>query len=136
MTTRHHGRCLCGAITFEASGDPKWVVHCHCESCRRATGAVVATYAGYEAGNFSITAGAPVRFASSEGVTRSFCGTCGSSLTYEGARWPGEIHIFVATLEDAADFVPRAHVHVAEQLPWLHMDDGLRRFERTARDKP
>jgi hypothetical protein len=33
------GGCLCGAVRYEAIGDPFSVIHCHCSSCRRHTGA-------------------------------------------------------------------------------------------------
>ncbi len=39
MTEGYLGRCLCGAVEFEAQGAPKWVCWCHCESCRRHSGA-------------------------------------------------------------------------------------------------
>ena len=37
------GGCLCGHIRYRASGPPHSVYHCHCEQCRRYTGAVFAT---------------------------------------------------------------------------------------------
>ena len=40
------GRCQCGAIQYEFEGKPKWVMHCHCEDCRRAVSSAVATYIG------------------------------------------------------------------------------------------
>jgi hypothetical protein len=108
-------------------GEPLWVAHCHCESCRRATSAAFATYAGFRRENFEITAGEPAQYHSSPGVTRRFCPGCGSPLTYEGARWPDEVHILVCSLDDPATFQPTAHVQVNEQLPWLHFADGLPR---------
>ena len=45
------GRCLCGAVRFTADGPPKWTGYCHCQSCRRHTGAPVSAYAGFEAAN-------------------------------------------------------------------------------------
>ena len=32
------GSCLCGAVRYEATGEPKRFVHCHCSRCRKATG--------------------------------------------------------------------------------------------------
>ncbi len=37
------GGCLCGAITYEVSSDPINMWNCHCDDCRRATGASFAT---------------------------------------------------------------------------------------------
>lgn len=121
------GHCLCGAVRYAVKGDPVWVAHCHCESCRRANSAAFATYAGFKRENFRLLAGAPGRYASSPGVWRSFCARCGSPLTYEGERWPDEIHIHVPSLEDPLSLIPEAHVHVAEQLAWIHLADGLPR---------
>ena len=130
------GHCLCGAVRFEATGKPLWVVHCHCESCRRATSAPMATYVGFRAAQVSWTGQAPKIFASSGGVERGFCARCGSPMCYVGERWPGEIHLFAASFEDPAALVPRAHVNVAEQIPWLRLADGLRRYATTAEEGP
>jgi hypothetical protein len=121
---RHAGRCLCGAVRSAADGEPKWIANCHCESCRRAVGAPLTTYAGFPAERFAWTAGAPVRFASSPGVVRSFCGRCGTSLTFEGERWAGEVHVLVATLDHPEDFPPHGEAFVEEKLPWLHLGEA------------
>jgi len=42
------GSCLCGDVRFHASAAPRRVTHCHCGMCRRALGAVVATFAAFE----------------------------------------------------------------------------------------
>lgn len=134
MGTVHKGGCLCGAVTFEAQGEPLWAAHCHCHSCRRATASVVATYAGFEEDKVRFTGDARKSFASSPGVTRSFCGTCGTPLSYAADRFPGEIHLFIATFDDPEAIVPTAHVYTTEQISWLHMDDGLPRYEHGGSD--
>jgi hypothetical protein len=117
----HTGRCLCGAVGYRVEGAPKWIANCHCASCRRAVGAPLTTYAGFPAERFAWTAGEPEGFASSAGVIRTFCGRCGSSLTYQGERWPDEIHVLVATLERPEDFPPARDAFVEEKLPWLDL---------------
>ena len=69
---------------------------------------------------------------SSPGVTRGFCGHCGTPLHYMTTHWPGEIHIFAATLDDLALYNPAAHVHWAERVPWLNFDDDLPRYDGRA----
>lgn len=130
----HEGGCLCGALRFEARGKPLWIAHCHCRSCRHHTGSAFATFAGYREAQFRILKGRLGSYASSPGVTRSFCGACGTPLTYRAERYPGEVHVYLGTLDRPEDFEPKAHVHVGEQLPWLHLDDGLPRFPKTGYD--
>ena len=121
MAAELTGRCLCGAIRYRAAGAPLWASHCHCESCRRATGAPLTTYAGFAAEAFAWTAGEPVRYASSAGVVRTFCRRCGTSLTYQGERWPGEVHVLAATLDWPETVMPQGEAFPEERLPWLHL---------------
>ena len=114
------GGCLCGTIRYRAAGE-LWVAHCHCESCRRATGAPLTTYAGFAAADFAWTAGEPVAYASSPGAVRTFCGRCGTSLTYQGERWPGEMHVLVATLDRPEAVTPQGEAFAEERLPWLRL---------------
>jgi hypothetical protein len=130
------GRCLCGAVRFRAIGAPKWVAHCHCESCRRATASPFTTYAGYRSDAVSHVGKVPHEFASSPGVMRSFCGRCGTPIAFVGARWPDEIHLFLATFDDPESLQPKAHVNTAEQLSWIKLDDGLKCFATTGAAAP
>ncbi len=119
------GRCLCGAIRFEVDSAPLWSCFCHCESCRRNTSSPVTAFLGFRRDDVRFTGAALRRFHSTPGVTRSFCADCGTPLAFEGERWPGEIHLYAASLEAPEKFAPLAHVHWAERLPWLRIDDDL-----------
>ena len=127
------GRCLCGDIRYEFTGAPAWVMHCHCDSCRRHTSSPVATFFCVDRGALRFTAGRPAEYASSPGVRRSFCGRCGSPIAYEADRVPDEVHLYAGTLTDAAGVVPQGHVHAEEQLPWFEVLDDLPRWQRAAR---
>ena len=127
MPTRGH--CLCRAIAYEFDGEPKWVVYCHCESCRRATPAPVTTYVGVKLDQFRYVKGGPAVYESSAGVRRYFCSRCGSPMAYMADRYPGEIHLHAGTLADPNQVKPRAHVFAGEQLSWFEIADNLRRYE-------
>jgi hypothetical protein len=118
------GGCLCGAVRYRAGAEPIWVAYCHCASCRRATGAPVTAYAGFPAAAFTYVAGAPAHHVSSPGVRRSFCSRCGTPLTYEGERWPGEVHVLLGTLDRPERLEPQRHAFREEQIPWLRLDDA------------
>jgi hypothetical protein len=129
----HSGHCLCGAIRFRMTADPLWVAYCHCQSCRRHTGSVAATFAGFAEQAVSFTEGTPKVFESSPQVWRSFCGRCGSPISYRAARFPGEVHFYVGVMDRPEQYVPQAHVHHGEHIPWFETKDDLVRFERTAK---
>ena len=116
------GGCLCGAVRFAAEGPAKWTGYCHCRSCRQHTGAPVSAYAGFERANVRFTKGAMARFDSSKGVQRGFCARCGSTLAYEGERWPTEIHIHAGAFDDPEPFAPKGQTFEGERVSWLHLD--------------
>ena len=121
MNTIHQGGCLCGAARFQVTGPAKWTAYCHCESCRRQTGAPVSAYAGFERDQVSFIQGQPSLYASTPGVARGFCGTCGSTLTYEGERWSTEVHFHVGAFDRPEDFAPEGDAFPEEKLAWLHI---------------
>ncbi len=122
------GRCLCGEIRYEYRGAPLKVLHCHCESCRRHASAPVATFVCLERATFRYTHGEPAAYISSPGVTRTHCSRCGSPMTYESARNPQQVDIYIGTLDDPAAIAPAYHVHAEEQLPWFEIADALPRY--------
>lgn len=119
MSESFEGGCLCGATRFCASGVPKWVAWCHCQSCRRHSGAPVSVFVAYDEKAVEVTRGSITKFASSPGVERGFCGVCGSTLTCQSDRLPGEIHIHVGAFDRAAELPPAFHIYPEERLPWL-----------------
>lgn len=129
-TEEHTGGCLCGYVRGRAYGKPKWVSHCHCQSCRRATASAFATFVGFDKLRIKVRGMRHVGiFKSSPDVKRYFCKNCGSPLAFEGALWPGELHIHVGILDTPELVRPQSHVNVRHKLPWLHLDDGLEQIE-------
>jgi hypothetical protein len=127
------GHCLCRAVIFEYGAEPNWTLHCHCESCRRATSSPMTTWISVPRSAFRFKQGMQRTFSSSPGVTRSFCGTCGSPLTYENRKIPDEVHLHAAALADPSQVRPTRHVFADEQLPWLEIADQLPRFATISR---
>jgi hypothetical protein len=59
-----------------------------------------------------------------EGV-RSFCGSCGSQLTYEKRSTPQQLDIALATLDDASGLHPECHIWTSHKLPWVSLGEEL-----------
>ncbi|MGB9646843.1 MAG: hypothetical protein WCB44_17235 [Stellaceae bacterium] len=48
MSDQFEGSCLCGAVRFVATSQPESVVWCHCESCRKHSGAPVSVFVAFK----------------------------------------------------------------------------------------
>jgi hypothetical protein len=125
------GGCFCGALRFEVSAAPVLVEFCHCETCRKATGAPMMAWAGVPCDGFEWTEGEPAGFASSAGVTRSFCGRCGTSLTHFSERFDTEIYVSLAALDDPEALPPEVHIWTSDSLTWCKAADSLPRYKRS-----
>jgi len=117
------GRCLCGATRFTVAAPPVWASHCHCESCRRATGAAMASYLGVRAADVVWQGPARASHCSSPGTFWDRCGVCGSPLCYRSVRYPGEVHLHVSTLDAAAGFAADLQLFRQDGLPWMQLAD-------------
>ena len=123
MSDRFEGGCLCGAVRFVATGTPKGVFWCHCQSCRRHSGAPVSVFVAFGRDAYTVTKGEITKFSSSPGRLRGFCARCGSTLTCEGESSP-EMHFHIGAFDDATQFEPTRHIFPNERLPWLHLAEG------------
>jgi hypothetical protein len=126
------GGCLCGAVRYVVAGPPINSGICHCRTCRRASSAPSLPFVGFPAGALRITQGEPVEFRSSAPVTRSFCGRCGSPLTYRHADQPATVDVMTCSFDDPQAFAPTQHVWMSDKLAWDIVADGLPAFAETS----
>lgn len=127
----HTGACACGAVTYRLTGEPKRVGLCHCETCRRYTGAAFGSFVIYEAGRVEVM-GETRAFRSSEKGRRYFCPACGSAI-FGQEEGGDEIDIYAGTLDDPEFFPPDYELWAVRRLPWLDEMGGLERYDR---DRP
>lgn len=129
----HYGRCHCGEIRFEISGDAVHSSMCHCRDCRGQSGAPVAAWAMVPTANLMVE-GVPREYASSETGRRSFCGSCGTGLFFSNAplRQMEMVQVRIAALEDPNAIAPKmqVQVQVAERIGWMTAVDQLPVFNR------
>jgi hypothetical protein len=95
---------------------------------RRAGGRLVLRAAWFSVppGAFRVTKGAMKVFDSSPGVVRSFCGDCGTPLTYQRDGL-GEVDVTTCSLDDPESAPPRDHTFTRSALRWAPVEDGLPR---------
>ncbi|MEM9761172.1 MAG: GFA family protein [Pseudomonadota bacterium] len=128
-----NGRCYCGATTLTADASPLVVSYCHCEDCRRWTGAPLPAFVALPEGALTLTP-EPHPFSAVPGVKRWFCPRCGSPLAARFDYLPGQVYVPLGVVDQAAALAPELHSHADAALPWLHVADDLPRHSGSARD--
>ena len=124
------GGCHCGAVRYSARGEVKHSGVCHCETCRRTTGALTTAWVAFSSDELTVE-GEPASYFSSEGIERQFCAKCGTSLFYYNeALMPGVADILTATLDNPDSCPPGAHVNMADAVGW---EAGLEELPKFAR---
>lgn len=123
------GGCLCGAVRYRIEGEPLVSGTCQCRSCRKASAAAIVPWIHLESEKFSFTKGKPADFNSSPSVTRTFCGSCGTPLTYWKTSYGRTLDVTTCSLDDPDAFPPVAHVWTSHRLRWIELADGLPCFD-------
>lgn len=123
------GGCYCGAIRYEADGECSNTMVCHCRTCRRVAAAPVVAWVTFASTKFRFTKGKPSEFRSTPAVVRTFCGNCGTPLTYRHDKQPGTLDITTASLDEPERFPPTHHSWLSHDLGWVKFGDGLPGFK-------
>jgi hypothetical protein len=132
MPGPYQGSCLCNAIRFEVDEFEPLTGNCHCSMCRKFHGAAFATLAEARRENFRWIDGEELikGYTADNGTTRSFCSSCGSSLTFASPNAdPDLVEISLGCFDDEVPVRPDAHIYVASGAKWAHPDDNLPQYE-------
>lgn len=124
------GQCFCGAVRYELSGPYREATDCHCTICRKTSGAASVAWVTVQRDQFRWLVGTPNSFRSSDHATRSFCGRCGTPLTFCSDSLPDEIDVTIASLDDPEQVPPEDHIWVSSKLGWVEISDRLPQFEK------
>ena len=126
------GGCLCGAIRYEAEGEPEFAGLCYCADCRKASGSGFIPFMVYPAARLRFR-GAPLQFRSialrgGEAV-RNFCPQCGG-LVFGGEVGRDDSHtLYAGSLDDPSRFRPTLAIFVRDRPEWVPLPEGLTLFE-------
>jgi hypothetical protein len=133
------GGCLCGAVRYHSQEDPIVTINCHCDDCRRSTGAVFSTNVmvpedrllvegetrqyehGADSGNI---------------MTKSFCPTCGALLFGTSSGRHNIVSIRAGTIDDPRKITPSVNVYLDRRIPTTVIDEGLVGWQRMPANKP
>jgi hypothetical protein len=126
------GGCLCGALRWEADGEPTLAGHCYCGDCRKASGSGFIPFMKFASTSVRITGttrqGRSPAASGNEAV-RNFCASCGS-LVFGGQLGIARHHtIYAGTLDDPSLFRPTVAVFTRGRPSWAVVPPGLEQFE-------
>src|SRR5438105_2505814 len=121
--TTYTGRCFCGAVTIEVTGEPDGAGYCHCKKCRSWSAGPVNGFTLWKTDAVKVTAGEDkiAEHNEHENTYRQWCTECGGHLMGRHPQW-GLVDVFAATIPDFP-FSPGVHVNYESTV--LPMKDGL-----------
>jgi hypothetical protein len=125
------GSCLCGAVAYEATGEPLFMQSCHCMRCRRARAAAHGTNIFYKVPQFRWSRGTELigeyKLPEARFHTVAFCRQCGGSVPKVSAE-RGVVVIPAGSLDTDPPLRPQRHVFTNYKASWFEITDSLPRF--------
>ena len=121
------GGCLCGAIRYRLAPASATTDYCHCDMCRRWSGAPLTAWTQVPVDQFQVTKGAAASFKSSDIASRHFCRDCGTPI-YMTDVAGRSVGVMIGTLDDANALAPSGHGWASKQVSWLALSDHLPRW--------
>ncbi len=115
------GSCLCGAVSYEITGDPGQFWHCHCTRCRKATGTGHASNIIMKPDTVDWLSGNDVlncfKVPDAERFATVFCSKCGSLMP----RVAPDLSIAVipaGTLDNDPGIRPQGRIYQDSRASW------------------
>ncbi|SRR6476619_6282780 len=131
---KFEGGCYCKAVRYQSEGEPVFKGQCHCRECQYLTGGSPNVIMAMPESGFKYTKGAPKAFKRKDlpnGVTREFCGECGTHLTTRSAGLPGAAIVKVGTMDDPSLYgTPQMAIFTIDKQAFHQIPSGIPTFER------
>ncbi|MFE9424143.1 GFA family protein [Kitasatospora sp. NPDC006697] len=114
------GQCQCGAIRYQAAGEPDDPHLCSCEPCTRIGGGPAMLWVGFRGETLTWTGpgGEPAWYASWPTLLRAFCPRCGTQLASVAEDSP-MVMVTAFSLTDQSGVAPVGHSYRADAAPWM-----------------
>ncbi|MBV9964676.1 MAG: GFA family protein, partial [Alphaproteobacteria bacterium] len=103
------GGCLCGALRYEARGEPRGAGYCFCADCRKASGSGFIPFMGFASDTVRFTGAVRQSIATSIRGTeavRNRCASCGSLVFGGRIGVDDSFTIYAGSLDDPTLFKP------------------------------
>jgi hypothetical protein len=122
------GGCLCGAVKYEATGEPKRFYHCHCSRCRKVSGTGHASNLFLQPGQLQWLQGhehvRAFKVPEAKRFSNQFCEICGSRLP-RATQETDTVMVPAGSLDDEAPIGPQARIFSGSRAHWSCSGDDL-----------
>lgn len=126
------GRCQCGEVCYESSGQAVGLYIFHCRECQKQSASAFGITLDVPRAGFRLTQGNPkywTRNTDSGGKLRcAFCPACGSRLWHESEPASETVSIKAGSLDEPIDVSQAVHVWVTRKLPGIVIPDDATQF--------
>lgn len=131
---RFTGGCYCGAVRYEATGEPAFKGQCHCRECQYFAGGQSNLFMGMPAAGFHYSQGQPAAFRRDDlpaPVTREFCARCGTQIATHVPSMEQLVFLKVGTLDDPELYGgPQVAIFTVDKRSFHRLPEGVPAFER------
>jgi hypothetical protein len=129
---RYTGGCLCGALRYEADGDPLFAGLCYCADCQKASGSAFIPFMGFA--NSAVRFNGPTRkytskAANGRDTVRNSCPVCGSLVFGGEVGRTDWFTIYAGTLDDPCAFQPTIAIFARNRPVWAVIPPHLTVFD-------
>ena len=127
------GSCLCRTVTYKSKTAALRIFNCHCEDCRKCSGAPYLTNIFVKEATLDIQGNLKSYIHQSESgnkITKKFCEKCGCQMFSFNEGRPGLVRIHAGTVNELEMVEPQGDVWVSKKIPSIKMDETLVQFKR------
>ena len=120
------GRCQCGQITYELTGDLIATAVCHCDHCQRQSGAAFSVNLIVHESQMAVSGDLSTfedrgEHGDAVYVYRRFCGQCGTPIFSAMVEPAGILAVKAGTLDDKSGIKPTVEVWCDHKQPWVEL---------------
>ena len=122
------GKCLCGRVSYKSHAKPTLILNCHCEDCRRSTGAVYGTNVMVAEDQVEIHGEVSTfnhKAKSGNIMTKRFCPHCGTLMFGNSSGRTNVVSIRAGTIDQTDIIKPVMNVFVDSKVTSTPMHDDL-----------
>lgn len=132
MLAKLNGACLCKTLQYSIEGEIVTTANCHCNTCKKSTGAAFQTVAVIRKKclRFIKDADELQSYEISEKASKHFCGQCGTPIYNTHKDFPGFAMIHIGSLDEPCRLTPSTNFFCLRMLPWVNKIEQLENIDQ------